>query len=293
MAKEGNSKMLDLLYPVRSIWQEESNQGQRIRRLLSFVRWQFWKRIVGKPIKTKLLNGLQLEVWPDCHVSPSALYYALPNSKHVSFLREHLNGGTFLDVGANIGLVSLLVADRVQHAILFEPSPIAAERARKNLQLNGLAFDIVAEALSDTVGSVEFENGGGANSCNRTVDGFTTSVPTIPVQRTTFDRFLQTYRTDIPAIRWVKIDVEGHENAVLRGMQGFLKNQRPQLVMFEYLARTDIRETLRIFDEVEYFVFELSPSGPRLAAADVTPLQDLFACPNELAAQFGVSEGPP
>jgi FkbM family methyltransferase len=273
---------------VTSIWHDESNRGQRARRLLFFVGWQLWKRILHTPVTARLLNGFRIEVWPDCDVSPAALYYSLPNARNLSFLRQHLHGGTFLDVGANIGLVSLLVADRVEHALLFEPNPLAVERATRNLQRNKLKFEVFPKALSDTIGTVQFENIGGPSACNRTVDGFTSALPTITVQRTTFDQFLREHRLAWPPISAVKVDVEGHENSVLRGMKEFLKRDRPKLVMFEYLARTNIREVLDTFREVGYSVFELSPSGPLHATAQVTPLQDLFACPDELTAEFGI-----
>ena len=272
------------------IWQEDSNRGQRLRRVKFFFGWQFWKRTVGTPVEANLFNGFRVQVWPDCDISPSALYYSVPNSSHIFFLRNHLKGGTFIDVGANIGLVSLLVADRVDHAILFEPNPTAAERARDNLRINKLSFEVFTEALSDTVGAVQFEIKGKVSSCNRTVDGFTTSLPTITVERTTFDEFFRQHGGHMRPISAVKIDVEGHENSVLRGMREFFKNQRPPLVMFEYLARTDISQTLKTFDEVGYSVFELLPEGPRIAGEDVTPLQDLFACPSELRKQFGIVE---
>jgi len=214
----------------------------------------------------------------------------LPNGAPLNFLRTHLNGGTFVDVGANVGMVSLLIADRVQHAILFEPNPTAVERARENLRTNHLNFEIFAVALSDSNGTVEFENATTNMSCNRIVEGFTTSRDTIVVPRTTFDQFLRDFRADRPPICAVKIDVEGHENSVLRGMKEFLRNHRPRLVMFEYLARTDIRRTLVLFKEVEYSVFELSALGPRAATEHVASLQDLFACPTELVEEFGITK---
>jgi len=281
-----------LQYVLRSIWNEPSNRGQRLRRISLFFGWQFWKRVVGSPLEAKLPNGLRVQVWPDCDVSPSALYYSFPNGKCISFLRRYLDGGTFLDIGANVGLVSLLVADKVQHAILFEPNPRAVERAKENIRLNHLKFEVFSEALSDTVGTVAFENSDSVSACSRTVDGFTTTLPTITVQRTTFDQFLQDYRADLPAISAVKIDVEGHENSVLRGMKGFLKNRRPKLVMFEYLQRTNIQQALATFAEVGYSVFELTPAGPRTVTDQVAPLQDLFACPAELAEGFGISRNP-
>jgi hypothetical protein len=50
------------------------------------------------------------------------------------------------------------------------------------------------------------------------VVGFTTSVPTISMPRTTFDSFLGERGALPPPITAVKIDVEGHQNSVLRGM---------------------------------------------------------------------------
>ena len=277
-----------LLYVLRSIWNEPSNHGQRLRRVARFCWWQVRKRVAGSPVDARLVNGLRIQVWPDCDTSPSAIYYALPNSVPIAFLREHLNGGTFVDVGANVGLVSLLVADRVQHGLLFEPNPTAAERARENLRRNGLRFEVMAEALSDVTGTVEFENATTDMSCNRVVDGFSTAKATIRVARNTFDEFLREHGTDMPKICAVKIDVEGHENSVLRGMKEFLRKQRPELVMFEYLGRTDIVQALGLFQEVEYMVFELATGGPRVVTKSVAALQDLFACPAELAGRFGV-----
>lgn len=65
-------------------------------------------------------------------------------------------------------------------------------------------------------------------------------------------------------------------------MAGCLRNTRPRLVMFEYLQRTNLRESLRLFAGAEHTVFQLTSKGPEIAGPDVPPLQDLFACPYEL-----------
>lgn len=101
-----------------------------------------------------------------------------PTPATFSFLRAHIGQGTRIDVGANVGVVTFLLADQVQHALLFEPNPITAARARANLELNGLRFEVHEVALSDTAGTVEFEDAGGVSGCNRTVVGLSTSVPT-------------------------------------------------------------------------------------------------------------------
>jgi FkbM family methyltransferase len=283
------SVIRDQYHVLSSIWRDESNRRERLRRLLFFTGWHVWKRLIRVPIVISFFNGLRFVTYPDCGISSAVVYHRIPDYRNITFLREQAQGGTLLDIGANVGSVSLLLADRIGHALLFEPNPIAARRARENLLLNNLPFEVHEEALSDTAGEIEFEDGGGTSTCNRTVVGFSTSVPTRKAIRVTFDEFVSARGAFRLPVTLVKIDVEGHENAVLRGMEKFLAVQRPRLIMFEYLQRTNLAETLRLFDTVRYCAFELTRSGARLATPAVRPLQDLFACPLEVASQFGLS----
>jgi hypothetical protein len=65
-----------------------------------------------------------------------------------------------------------------------------------------------------------------------------------------------------------------------------LRQFRPRLVMFEYLQRTNLREAMRLFASAGYAVIHLTSKGAEIAGPDVPPLQDLFACPNELLHEF-------
>ena len=280
-----------LSYPISNLWHEESNQGQRAFRLLTFFGWQLWKRIVRKPVTVSLFNGQRFIAYPDCHVSSGVLYTRIPNSRNILFLRKHLSGGTLIDVGANVGSVALLLADKVQSAILFEPNPLAASRARENLALNKLSFRLFEVALSDSNGEVCFESHGGVDATGHVVAAVRNSEGTrrvVPCM--TFDEFLRTHGAPECPISLVKIDVEGHENSVFRGMRQFLLTQRPPLIMFEYLQRTNIHETLAFLQEVKYRAFELSKNGPVRVTAQVEPLQDLFACPLERLPEFGMTD---
>jgi FkbM family methyltransferase len=283
-----------LIYPISALWNEESNQGQRIRRLSIFVGWQLWKRIIRKPITVSLFNGKKFKAYPDCPVSSGVLYTHIPNSKCILFLRKFVSGGTLIDVGANVGSVSLLLADKIENAILFEPNPVAAARARENLARNGLGFKVYEFALSDTNGEIRFASDGGVDVGGHVVGNFpggqsaTTLVPCINL-----DEFLRQQGDPAFPVSLVKIDVEGHENSVLRGMRKFLAEKRPPLVMFEYLQRTNLAEALEFFAGIRYRVFELGNGGPVAVSGPVQPLQDLFACPVELMSAMGISEPPP
>jgi len=275
-------------YAAKAIWRNDSNHGQRARRLFMFAGWQFWKRMIRLPVIVPVFNGFRFVAYPDCHVSSGFIYYRVPDYKEITFIRKYINGGMLLDVGANVGSVSILLADKVQHAILFEPNPVAAQRARENMALNRLPFQVHELALSDASGTVRLEDEGGVSSTNRTVVGFQTNIPTRLVSRVTFDEFLQSCDVRVHNISIVKIDVEGHENFVILGMRRFLQEKRPRLVMFEYLRRTNLGETFRIFEDVEYTMFQLGDKGPSVVKTHAHPLQNLFACPRESMAEFGV-----
>jgi FkbM family methyltransferase len=157
-------------------------------------------------------------------------------------------------------MASLLLADKIDRAILFEPNPVAATRARENIAINQLPFEVHEFAVSDVSGTVEFEDAGGASTCNRIVVGFETKVPTRTVRRVTLDEFFDEQAITFE-ISVVKIDVEGHENAVIRGMKRLLQHKRPRLVMFEYLQRTNLPEAVTAFHAADYKTFELTPEG--------------------------------
>lgn len=264
---------------IRSVWLDESNRDQRLQRVLVAAGWQSWKRLVKKPLKIRLFNGLRFQAYPDCGCSSSALYSRIPNNPYTCLLRKFARGGTFIDVGANVGLVSTLVADRISHAILFEPNPAAAMRARENIRINHLGFEVHEIALSDQTGAIAFEDRGGVNTCNRVITGNSSISRTRVVPRTTLDEFLSQREATKAPVTIVKIDVEGHENWVLRGMHNLLTRERP-VVMFEYLQRTNLAQTFEIFASVDYRVMTISAKADMMPATlETAPLQDLIAVP--------------
>src|SRR6185369_885940 len=138
----------------------------------------------------------------------------------------------------------------------------------ENIALNQLAFEVHEIALSDQNGTVSFENLGGASPCNRVVTENSAVVPTTTVPCMKLDDFLGQHATLASPITVIKIDVEGHENSVLRGMTLTLNEQRPRVIMFEYLQRTDLQKTFEIFSKCGYRVMFLTSSG-KLQPADL------------------------
>jgi FkbM family methyltransferase len=131
-------------------------------------------------------------------------------------------GMTVLDVGANLGLYAVFFARLVGAAgrvIAFEPDPALFGLLRRNSTLNGCA-NITAHNLA--LGS----RGGRAmlhktifNSGDNTLgtDGRRSFCREVPIDVVAMDEFLPALSIDL-----VKIDVQGWEFEVLRGMERIL-----------------------------------------------------------------------
>jgi len=161
-------------------------------------------------------------------------------------LRDVLEPGmTVLDVGANIGVMSLIAARAVGetgsvHA--FEPGPTIVPTLQRNVEANGFAGRIFVHALAvgakpgtvqihvaptgDALASIyaeAAESGGG------------TSVATA-VPLTSLDAWGEEHRW--PLVDLIKIDVEGAEISVLEGMRELCNRSGASKLIVEFNIRT-------------------------------------------------------
>lgn len=128
-------------------------------------------------------------------------------------------GSTFVDVGANSGYYSLLAARCVGpggRVYAFEPYPIAFARLVENIQLNGLGPLVRAEcaAVADYSGTSAFYVSDFDDTRNSLVSGIGRE---IRVRVTRLDDAIKGV-----GIEMVKIDAEGSELSVIRGMKTVL-----------------------------------------------------------------------
>jgi FkbM family methyltransferase len=153
----------------------------------------------------------------------------------LSEVLKHLpNCDSFIDVGANVGIYSVLSASS---AVLrdgvhsFEPNPPVAELLRRNLKQLRLEDLIKVTtyqlALSDRIGKVLFEvsrfHGTGRL-------GQAASQRTIEVEQSTLDSVFSGRRT-YPVNALIKIDVEGFEPKVLIGARCFIRSAFPKILV--------------------------------------------------------------
>lgn len=182
------------------------------------------------------------------------------------FLRP---GDVAVDVGANIGFHTSFMADLVGpngRVYAFEPNPSLHPRLKRLTENNPLGnIELIEYAASDVDDKalLYLSSISGLSSLNNNWSP-KTALGRQEVQTITLDRFLAS--TGSQRTRLIKIDVEGHERAVFRGLS----------------------ETLRR-NSVDVFVFEITPPDHSTYDADgVIEILDTLA--RNGYASFGLSE---
>lgn len=143
-----------------------------------------------------------------------------------SFLRP---GAVIFDVGANFGYYALVLAEGLQrrcevHA--FEPTPATFRRLGEHIALNGMGDVVHAHqlALSDEPGRASMCQPRSGNSGAAYAELGSGEVPV-----STLDSFVR--ERTLSRLDFVKIDVEGFEERVLRGGVHTLRTLRPVLLL--------------------------------------------------------------
>ncbi|MEP1125028.1 MAG: FkbM family methyltransferase [Ilumatobacter sp.] len=202
------------------------------------------------------------------------------------------DGFVFFDVGANIGFYASMAAALFEPAsvVAFEPMPAIADIASAIAVANGLHVRVERSAASDTVGFADLHVSPLADTSNSLDASFRNGSETVRVPLVRLDDFTAT--SSGPQV--IKIDVETHEAAVLRGARQTIGTYRPALVV-EVLSsrrgRDFASEISSALDGLGYSMYELleqptfraetalraSVGGTRDWLLTPTPIGDDFA----------------
>ena len=137
------------------------------------------------------------------------------------------DGGVFIDVGANVGLWSVHLGPRASKVVAVEANPVTVPELRENIALNGLGnvIEVLEVAAWDSDGELSLLN---PSATQDPMAGTMRTVPPeeglelVPCRR--LDEVLDVDRIDL-----VKIDTEGADLHVLRGMTEHIARYRPVL----------------------------------------------------------------
>ncbi len=205
----------------------------------SWYLLNYYLRPSHKCIKTVHGSKMLLDL-TDPGINRDLFLYGEREPSSTEIYRRQLSPGmTIVDVGANIGYYVLIEAQALGNSgkiYAIEPAPKNFEMLQTNLDLNALGCEIESHnlAISDHVGQVSFELAGASNHHRLAVNGSNSN--SIEVQATTLDALLDDQQIDM-----VRMDAEGAEWVILRGMRRILASDRP-LKMFIEVHPKLIRE---------------------------------------------------
>ena len=183
------------------------------------------------------------------------------------------NEGVIIDIGANVGIYSLVAKAINPNSIVyaFEPSNSTYPKLVRNNEINN--FDIICKkiAFSSSNGKAVFYDVPGPNQTSASLSnlklknwaGYDGEIVEYEVDVNTFDSFVE--NNDIQQVDLVKIDVEMHEPEVLAGMVASIDRFKPTIII-EVLSDEIGKQIASRFDDSWNFFF--LDKGEKLVKVD-------------------------
>jgi FkbM family methyltransferase len=169
---------------------------------------------------------------------------------------------TFVDVGANVGFYSLMIANEYKHkgvkVIAIEAHPENYKALRRNIECNKFENIIIAinKVISDYKGSVDLyersHDGSRVDSemysicSDQRLDTYNILHPSgksLQVECDTLDNILETVKVDV-----IKMDIEGAEVFALKAATNTLKRIRMIVVEIHGDKSEDVKRLLRTYE---------------------------------------------
>jgi FkbM family methyltransferase len=198
-------------------------------------------------------------------------------------------GDTFIDVGANVGFYTLVVASRCPetNVISFEPNPGNFALLTKNVRANALRnvrCEPLAVSDEDRTATLYLTGSHMSASLRAGFDGNVTG--TTEVKTVRLDTYLAPYPADARLV--MKVDVEGHEEALFRGMHATLARLSPDIiteVTFSYS-----RDAVDQLTRCGYHFFQITDQGLIASPALVPVVRGRFVFLNYLMTKKNGAE---
>lgn len=234
------------------------------------IRTFFWKfrKIFSKSIVLKLSKVDEFKFMTDGELvgiiyanQPKIFWDKGFEHSTVRLMKQEVKEGMIVfDVGANIGMYSLLLSKLVGpkgKVYAFEPDFKTFEILQKNIELSGFNnIEAVQLALSDSESFVTLSKSKNLGDAFHYIVNVEPGLQDTGVIKTsTLDDFIKT--KNINEVGFIKIDIEGAELLCLKGARKLLVNYKPLIVSecFEdYLDRfgNSVADIILLMEECGY-----------------------------------------
>lgn len=199
----------------------------------------------------------------------------------VKWMEEYIKPGDIVfDIGANVGAYTLIMSKLVGEkgmVYAFEPNWPNFFQLNKNILLNGRQHNIMALNIAMTFGKSinifnyqDLEFGSSLHTFGEAVDfvgkKFTPKVKQY-VLGYSVDEFIKDF--NLSKVNHIKLDVDGHEAAIIKGAQKTLKDKNCRSLMVE--LNEEFPQDLESIDFLKYVGFKVihkTPNPSRFVKSD-------------------------
>lgn len=258
-------------------------------------RSAWWQRREGEDgsFLFRLQTGVKMGLYFDSRLSRE-IYCDEFELKERQFINAFLKeGDIFVDVGANIGLFTLIASYRVGkrgRIYSFEPCSKTYRRLVNNVELNHMNnVCCYQSALSDHTGQIEMNvslDGYDAwNSIAQPIAGRSFAIETVCELK--WDDFARDHNL-IGRVKLIKVDVEGWESRVLSGgYESFSRQDAPvlQVEFTDQASQSAGTSCQSIYHQLEEFGYQMFIYEEELRRIIPDPMRDSYPYVNLLATK--------
>lgn len=239
----------------------------------------FWLRHIlqraVKKLRRKREHSLKICAFPDDQIGRDIAVtgiYEAAGIKAIEWLISRRiidlpEDSCFLDIGANVGVYSLSFAKTFNTVVAFEPHPVIKKILALNIEINDIRNILVSPfALSDSNGDAKLvdrvDNAGAAFIGGDGGRGENDVVYDVEVKKAS-EAVLELLPPPMK-IALIKIDVEGHEIQVIKGLKDILLESLP-VIAFEAnnsLVNANAISTLQELGYKRFVALDFQPSSP-------------------------------
>lgn len=231
-----------------------------------------WKQVYLPNLDLKLSlnldNFIDFLIYENKTFSPEIL-------ERINYFIKKENITNFIDVGSNLGLMSLFVAKKFPSVeiISFEAIAENVKQQETNMLINGLNYELYTQIVSETKGLekiykpkvLESEDLGKFNAGMYSIEQsqWVETDNFIEIQSLRLDDFLlEKYITLNQKTFLIKIDVEGAELKVIKGLEKVLALSKVKLIMIIEIKfdenKTKAQDLIQIMTSYNFKIYDIN-----------------------------------
>lgn len=215
-----------------SILNHPNNSDKKIKTLFKLLFWKVNQIFFHVPAIVELTQNRKCICYTDSSNGGLVVYSKLFDYSEMTYLLKKLKPeDTFIDVGANIGVYTLLASSVITKGMIhaFEPYGQSKQRLLENLRLNDVTnVQVVEKIVSDKTG-YEYLGIEKESEINHII--YSHDDKKIKISSITLDDYI--FKNKINKVSILKIDVEGAEMKVLKGIEKNIQKGKIQRILLE------------------------------------------------------------